>query len=192
MEGTLKGSWQWPDLTAMNTLPWIFIWIANFSTLAVLNIISMQYVVKPHGVLAGNGNNFRIWSTKLLSCSGIFAWWQKCHSMHKVCVKNRKIEKECIVLCLLYWWLFSHRPQGCAYPDQWSFLPYDYKGCLLTPHLTFQWENLLSNQPALWSRVLLQKLVGHQQFNKYPTMQGTKQFITVFKQPATCPYPQPN
>jgi hypothetical protein len=56
----MNTSWQRPDPTAMNTLPWIFVRIANFSTLAVSNIISMQYMVKPHGVLADNGNNFRI------------------------------------------------------------------------------------------------------------------------------------
>jgi len=42
-----------------------------------------------------------------------------------------------------------------------------------------------------WSTVL-EKLIVSQLVTKYPAIYGTQKFITSFKVPATCPYPQPD
>jgi len=47
-------------------------------------------------------------------------------------------------------------------------------------------------QLSPWSRVLPEKLTGHQLVKKFPAFHGTQWFFTDSQQPATCLYPEPD
>jgi hypothetical protein len=58
--------------------------------------------------------------------------------------------------------------------------------------VTYLLTYLLTSSLTPWSRLLLEKLTGSQLVKKFPPFYGTRRFITAFKVPATCPYPEPD
>ena len=53
-------------------------------------------------------------------------------------------------------------------------------------------ECVSSTAHTPYSRLILEKLTVSQLVKKFPAFYGNRKFITAFKEPATCPYPEPH
>ena len=62
---------------------------------------------------------------------------------------------------------------------------------ILSKHVEITSLNSFTYLLTPWSRVLLEKLTGSAASQEIPRIFGTRRFLTVFKVPATCPYPEP-